>query len=126
MLFLLDDLLSDGQAGTFDIAFIDADKVNYDTYYERCLQLLRQGGIIAIDNVSTKLWLLLWDTSGSYSSERFCLTFQVLWGGKVMNPAPNDKDTVAIDKLNKKLHRDTRVNLSMLTVADGLSLAIKL
>jgi predicted O-methyltransferase YrrM len=94
----LDSLIAEGQAGHFDFAFIDADKTNYDAYYERCLSLLRQGGLIAIDNV--------------------------LWGGRVAYPA-EDQDTVAIQTLNRKLLGDARVDLSMLPVGDGLTLARK-
>jgi predicted O-methyltransferase YrrM len=95
----LDALLKANHAGTFDFAFIDADKTNYENYYERALQLLRAGGLIAIDNT--------------------------IWSGKVANPNVNDADTVAIRQLNEKLHRDVRVTISMLTVGDGLTLAMK-
>ncbi|XP_060780938.1 catechol O-methyltransferase domain-containing protein 1 [Neoarius graeffei] len=96
----LDELLEAGEAETYDFVFIDADKINYENYYERSLQLIRKGGIIAIDNV--------------------------LWGGRVINPDKDDVISQTIDRLNKKLHKDHRVDLSMLPVADGLTLAIKL
>jgi predicted O-methyltransferase YrrM len=94
----LDALIADGQAGCFDFAFIDADKTGYDAYYERCLTLLRRGGLIVIDNV--------------------------LWGGSVARPA-EDEDTAAIQALNRKLRDDERIDLSMLPVGDGLTLARK-
>jgi predicted O-methyltransferase YrrM len=95
----LDSLIAMGQGGSFDFAFIDADKENYDHYYERALVLLRPGGLIAIDNV--------------------------LWSGRVIDPNVNDPDTVAIRALNEKLRTDDRVWLSMLAVHDGLTLACK-
>ena len=95
----LDGLLAAGDAGAFDFAFIDADKANYDAYYERCLRLLRTGGVIGIDNV--------------------------LWGGSVANEAANDADTLAIRALNAKVRDDTRVDLSMLPIGDGLTLVVK-
>jgi len=95
----LDELIRRGQAETFDFAFIDADKTNYENYYERALRLLRAGGLIAIDNT--------------------------IWSGKVADPAQQDDDTVAIRRLNEKLFRDERITLSMLTVGDGLTLALK-
>jgi predicted O-methyltransferase YrrM len=95
----LDALLADGQAGTFDFAFIDADKENYDGYYERSLQLVRPGGLITIDNV--------------------------LWSGQVADPQFQDKSTQAIRALNNKLHDDQRVTLSLVPIGDGLTLALK-
>lgn len=96
----LDACLAAGQAGSYDFAFIDADKPNYDAYYERLLKLLRVGGVIAIDNV--------------------------LWSGKVAAPAAaDDVETRALQALNAKLHTDERIDLSLLPIGDGLSLARK-
>lgn len=95
----LNELIDAGESGTYDFVFIDADKFNYDNYYEKSLVLIRKGGIIAIDNV--------------------------LWSGKVVNPAPDDLTSQGLDALNKKLHKDQRIDLSMLTVGDGLTIAIK-
>jgi predicted O-methyltransferase YrrM len=94
----LDARLAAGEAGRYDFAFIDADKPNTDAYYERCLQLVRAGGIIAIDNT--------------------------LWSGAVAHPA-QDADTRALQMLNDKLHADTRIDLSLLPISDGLTLARK-
>ena len=97
-LVTLDAQLAAGGAGQFDFAFIDADKTGYDAYYERCLKLLRPGGLIAIDNV--------------------------LWGGSVTRPA-KDADTAALQALNTKLHKDARVDMCLLPIGDGLTLARK-
>ncbi|MEZ5446970.1 MAG: class I SAM-dependent methyltransferase [Gammaproteobacteria bacterium] len=96
----LDDLLARGEAGSFDMVFIDADKENYLHYYERALQLLRTGGLIVVDNV--------------------------LWDGKVADPAANDATTLALRAFNARLREDARVMLSMLPVGDGITLALKL
>jgi predicted O-methyltransferase YrrM len=96
----LDGLIAAGASGTFDFAFVDADKSNYANYYERALVLLRQGGVVAIDNV--------------------------LWDGAVIDPDVHDKDTESIRAFNRKLHDDARVALSMATMGDGLTLACKL
>ncbi|KAG0431346.1 hypothetical protein HPB47_021876 [Ixodes persulcatus] len=98
----LDALIAEGQAGTFDFVFIDADKVNYDVYYEKSLQLVRKNGIIAIDNVFME--------GNVY--------------GTIDNPE-YEKETVALRALNRKLHRDDRIHLCMLTMADGVTLALK-
>lgn len=96
----LDRLLGDGEAGTFDFAFIDTDKNNYAAYYDRCFQLVRQGGLILIDNV--------------------------LWGGKVAEPAmDNDELTPAIKQLNQQIYDDDRVQISLLPIGDGLTIARK-
>ncbi len=95
----LDALLADGQAGTFDFAFIDADKPNYDGYYERILKLLRPNGLLAIDNT--------------------------LWSGQVADETVQDESTLALRALNSKLRDDPRVSLSVLPVGDGLTLALK-
>ncbi|MCB9637716.1 MAG: class I SAM-dependent methyltransferase [Myxococcales bacterium] len=95
----LQALLDQGMAGQFDMAFLDADKSNYDTYYELCLQLLRPNGLIMVDNV--------------------------LWGGSVADPTDQDEDTVAIRALNEKIRDDDRVSMSMVPIADGLTLARK-
>ena len=93
------ELINAGLTGTFDFAFIDADKINYDHYYELCLQLIRPGGLITVDNV--------------------------LWGGAVSDDAINDVDTNSIRALNDKLHQDERIDLSLVPVGDGLTLAMK-
>ena len=94
----LDALTEEGQSGSFDFAFIDADKTGYGDYYERCLTLLRVGGVVAVDNV--------------------------LWSGRVSRTAM-DEDTAAIQAFNSKLRQDERVDLSMLPMGDGLTLARK-
>jgi caffeoyl-CoA O-methyltransferase len=95
----LDGLIDGGESGTFDFAFIDADKVNYSAYYDRVFELLRPGGLMAIDNV--------------------------LWYGRVIDSGINDEDTVALREFNRKLSADTRVQLCMLSVGDGVTVACK-
>lgn len=93
----LDQLLVSAGESSYDMAFIDADKANYPHYYERCLQLVRPNGLIMFDNT--------------------------LWGGSVADESVNDEDTVALRKLNRALHQDKRIDLSMLPLGDGLTLA---
>jgi predicted O-methyltransferase YrrM len=95
----LDRLLAKGEASRFDFAFIDADKPSYDAYFERTLELLRPGGVVALDNV--------------------------LWGGEVADPTVHDANVDAVRAINLKLRDDPRVDLSLLPIADGLTLARK-
>jgi O-methyltransferase len=95
----LDTLISLRQSGRFDMAFIDADKGNYLAYYERCLELVRAGGLILVDNT--------------------------LWSGDVADPSKQEPDTVALRAFNDALHHDDRIDLALLPVGDGLTLARK-
>ena len=95
----LDQLAASGEAGRFDLAFIDADKENYVHYYERALQLLRPGGLVVVDNT--------------------------LWSGRVADPGNAEADTVAMRHFNEHLYRDGRVDLSLVPIGDGLTLARK-
>lgn len=96
----LDALIESGRAGSFDFAFIDADKTNYLSYYERALTLVRSGGLIAVDNT--------------------------LWGGQVIDKKSKSADTQAIRQFNDRLRTDLRVHLSLLPIGDGVTLALKL
>jgi predicted O-methyltransferase YrrM len=95
----LDGLLAKGLTGRLDMAFIDANKNDYDAYYERCLALLRPGGLVLIDNV--------------------------LWGGSVVDRDDKTADTRAIRALNAKLAKDARVDLTLFAVGDGMTAALK-
>jgi len=95
----LDALLADGNAQSFDFAYIDADKTNYDHYYERALELLRPNGLIAVDNM--------------------------LWSGRVADARETDADTASLRALNAKIGRDERVDASLLPIGDGLMLVRK-
>lgn len=96
---VIDRLLANGDAGTFDLAFIDADKTGYDSYYEGSLRLLRPGGLILVDNT--------------------------LWGGDVADPAKSDADTEAIRAINAKIAADPRVEICLVPICDGLTMARK-
>jgi predicted O-methyltransferase YrrM len=96
----LERMIASGESGTFDFAFIDADKTNYANYYERALRLLRKGGVIAVDNV--------------------------LWKGAVIDESDQSADTEAIRAFNRNLLEDTRVAMSLVTLGDGLTVACKL
>jgi len=95
----LDELIGSGLAGHVDMCFIDANKTDYDAYYERCLTLLRPRGLMLIDNV--------------------------LWGGAVADPDDHTADTLALRALNAKLRDDQRIDLGLLPVGDGMTMALK-
>lgn len=95
----LDAMVTDGESGTYDLAFIDADKGNYARYYERCLRLLRSGGLMMVDNA--------------------------LWGGRVADPAHTGGITSIMRDLNEMAGRDARVEVTLLPIGDGLLLARK-
>jgi predicted O-methyltransferase YrrM len=97
---VIERLLANGEAGTIDLAFIDADKPGYAAYYEGSVKLLRAGGLILIDNV--------------------------LWGGDVADPAKTDDDTKAIRAINERVLKDPRVEICMVPICDGLTMARKL
>jgi predicted O-methyltransferase YrrM len=95
----LDGLIAAGESGHYDFAYIDADKIGYDDYYERALRLLRPNGVIAIDNV--------------------------LWSGEVLDARTTDNDTIALRELNAKIGQDERVDASLLSIGDGLMIVRK-
>jgi len=92
-------MLEGGDEGQFDFAFIDADKTNYEAYYEACLRLLRRGGVLTLDNV--------------------------LWGGSVADPEVQDEDTEALRAISRRVLADDRVDISMVPIGDGLTIAMK-
>jgi predicted O-methyltransferase YrrM len=95
----MDDLLDDGAAGTFDLIFLDADKERYVQYYERAYDLVRQGGLVVVDNV--------------------------LWAGRVADPSHTDDETAGIRRLNERIREDDRVEHSLVPIGDGYSLVRK-
>lgn len=98
-LVTLDEMISQGHANTYDFAFIDADKTNYSHYFERALMLIKPGGLIGVDNT--------------------------LWYGRPADPEQRDADTMAIRQFNARLHGDQRVDLSLIPIGDGMTLAWK-
>ena len=96
----LEELIDNGEAGTFDIIFIDADKENYVNYFERAIQLLRQGGLIIVDNA--------------------------LWKGRVSDPSDQEDSTTGVRKLNDVMLKDSRIDFVLLPVSDGTGIGLKL